>query len=124
MFVGFGFLFWINSIRYKRQSKEFKIPSKRFYLEKQMTDQEIPKCPHCDGEMKKWQVPENSTWGVPFLYVCFNDECPYFIRGWDHMKKTQEAHASYRHSLNPEKGSTGPLPCWNHNAHKDHIIDD
>ena len=89
-----------------------------------MNDQEKPKCPHCDAEMKKWRVPENSTWGVPFMYVCFNDECPYYVRGWDHMKKTQNATASYRHSLNPTNGSTGPLPCWNANAHKDHIIDE
>ncbi|RLC29906.1 MAG: hypothetical protein DRH37_06515, partial [Deltaproteobacteria bacterium] len=76
------------------------------------------------GEMKKWRVPENSTWAVPFLYVCFNDECPYFVRGWAHMKETQNAYASYRHSLNPKNGSTGPLPCWSKSAHKNHIIED
>ncbi len=89
-----------------------------------MDIKEKPKCTHCGAEMKKWRVPEDSTWGIPFKYVCFNDECPYYVRGWDHMKKTQNARASYRHSMNPENGSTGPLPCWSRDAHKDQIIED
>lgn len=89
-----------------------------------MTEQETPKCEHCDAEMKKWLVPPDSTWATEFLWVCFNDECPYFQRGWDHMMKTQEARASYRHSMNPETGSTGPLPCWSYSALRDRIIEE
>ena len=89
-----------------------------------MNDQEIPRCKHCNEAMKKWQPPADSTWSTTFLWVCFNDECPYFIRGWDHMMKTQEVKASYRHSLNPETGTTGPLPTWSHDAHRDRIIED
>jgi hypothetical protein len=89
-----------------------------------MNDKERPKCRHCNAEMRKWRTPENSTWEAPFLWVCFNDECPYFVRGWAHMMKTQEVKASYRQSLDPVSGAAGPLPCWSNEAHKDNIIED
>jgi hypothetical protein len=88
-----------------------------------MSEQEIPKCRHCGVEMKKWRTPQLSTWSGQFQWVCFNDECPYYVRGWDHMLKTQNVKASYRHKLDPETGATGPLPCWSAGAHKDQIID-
>ncbi|GEM_PF-245456 len=92
--------------------------------EKKMSTQEKPKCTHCGTAMEKWEVPTNSTWGTKFLWVCFNDECPYFVRGWDHMMKTQEVKASYRHSINPDTGTASPLPCWSYDAHKDKLIQD
>ena len=89
-----------------------------------MNQQETLKCPHCEVKMKKWRTPADSTWGTAFQWVCFNDECPYFVRGWDHIMETQKVTASYRHRLNPETGTSGPLPVWTYNAHKDRIIED
>jgi hypothetical protein len=88
-----------------------------------MNQQETPKCPHCEVKMKKWRTPADSTWGTAFQWVCFNDECPYFVHGWDHIMETQKVTASYRHRLNPETGTSGPLPVWAYNAHKDRIMD-
>lgn len=89
-----------------------------------MGNLEKPTCRHCGAVMKKWQPPADSTWADTFLWVCFNDECPYFKRGWEHMMKTQEVKASYRHSVNAKTGATGPLPCWSYDAQKDRIIEE
>ena len=89
-----------------------------------MKIKEAPKCPYCGAVMKKWRTPPHSTWTSEFNWVCFNDECPYFVRGWEHMLKTQNVKASYRHMIDPDTGNAGPLPCWSYDAHKDQIIED
>ena len=94
-----------------------------------INDNEVQICPHCGKKMSKWTTPQlpfggSTTWTSEFLHVCFNDECPYFVRGWDWIMESQKAKASYRHRLDPETGNSGPLPCWSHNAHKDRIIDE
>ncbi|MFH1125101.1 MAG: ogr/Delta-like zinc finger family protein [Pseudomonadota bacterium] len=89
-----------------------------------MDQTQEPICPHCSVVMKKWRTPASSTWGATFQWVCFNDDCPYFVRGWDWMLKEQNVKASYRHKMDPETGASGPLPAWSNDAHKDQVIED
>jgi len=89
-----------------------------------MNQQETPKCPHCEVKMKKWRTPAGSTWGTTFQWVCFNDECPYFVRGWDWIMESQNVKASYRHRIDPKTSTPGPLPVWSYDDYKDQIIED
>ena len=89
-----------------------------------MTEQNVPHCPHCSRKMKKWRVPLASTWANDFFYVCFNDECPYYVRGWERLWEKQATRASYRCRLDPDTGKFAPLPVWSADALKDEIIAD
>ncbi len=90
---------------------------------KEVPDKKAPLCPHCSQEMKKWKVPIASTWANEFFYVCFNDECPYFVQGWEHIWEQQATKASYRCRLDPDTGEYGPIPVWSYDALKNDIIE-
>lgn len=70
-------------------------------------EQKKPVCPHCNVEMSIWEVPpltfsDGLGWGAPYLYVCFNDDCPPFKAGWDHIYENYAHKASYRCMCEPQ----------------------
>ncbi len=87
-----------------------------------MTDNRVPTCPHCGGQLTRWLSPELTSWGEREHLVCFNDDCTYFVRGWDWMSSQYSVHASYRYRLDPQTGEEGPLPVWSRAAMKDRIV--
>ena len=76
--------------------------------------------------MKKWKVPDTpfAEWGADYLYICFNDECPYMLRGWEVMSKQGNLGFSYRAMFNPASGSVGPMPIHSLKAMREGIVDD
>ncbi len=92
---------------------------------KKASIKETLRCPHCDQKLSKWEVPDNpfcQTWDNAYMYICFNDECPYFVRGWDKMHRDTLQGMSYRLMYNPEKDRCLPIPVPSHQALKDGII--
>jgi SAM-dependent methyltransferase len=83
-------------------------------------------CPHCGVRMKKWAVPYSpfSNWDSEYLYICFNDECPYLVRGWDVMNRQGNAGVSYRQMFNPDTGCLSPMPVPSLKVLRDGIVEE
>jgi SAM-dependent methyltransferase len=83
-------------------------------------------CPHCGDKLQKWLVPDNPfvcTWDNDFMYICFNDECSYYTRGWDFLRREGNS-GSYRLMYNPEKDVCMPVPVPNAKALREGIAVD
>ncbi len=80
------------------------------------------KCPHCQSTLLAWRAPAESSWGPQVQFVCFSDECPYYVAGWDWMMEKFNVRASYRHRYDPEAKAGGPLPVWAPDAHRNAIV--
>jgi hypothetical protein len=79
-------------------------------------------CPHCGSRLSRWLVPEDTNWSEEFLFVCFNDDCPYFREGWDWMREQFKQQASYRYMISPVTGATSMIPVWSPEALRELIV--
>ena len=89
-----------------------------------MTNEDKTVCPHCGSKLTPWAPPDDSSWGSHAQWVCFNDECPYYVRGWQWMWERYQQKASYRWRFNPETKEQGPLPVWSDVALRDGIVEE
>ena len=84
-------------------------------------------CPYCGEPLRKWAVPDNpfcQTWENDHMYICFNDACPYFVRGWDHMDGEGNRGMSYRLMYIPQKDRCSPVPVPSPKALKEGIVEE
>jgi len=79
-------------------------------------------CPHCGAPLEPFALPENGGWDSPYHLACFNDACPYFVRGWDWMMERYSVKASYRYRVDPGTRTDSPLPVWSPTALRDRIL--
>ena len=82
----------------------------------------ITQCPHCGAKLSAWLNPEGTSWGEGIQYVCFNDDCEYYQKGWAWMLEKVQQKTSYRFRFDPQTGQQGPLPVWSEYALKDRIV--
>jgi SAM-dependent methyltransferase len=82
-------------------------------------------CPHCGDRLRKWQVPYTpfTTWDTEFMYICFNDTCPYLLRGFGVMARQGNRGVSYRLLYNPRNDCCMPVPVPSLAALRESIVD-
>jgi len=88
-----------------------------------------PICPHCNKEMSIWEVPpvtfsDGLGWGTPYLFLCFNDECPLYQKGWENLKENFNQTASYRCMNYPGTDTFELMPVFSPMGATGQIIDD
>jgi glutaredoxin len=88
-----------------------------------------PACPHCKKEMSLWEVPpvnfsDGLGWGVPYLFLCFNDECSLYKEGWENLKENYNQTASYRCINYPGTDTFELMPVFSSMGATGQIIDD
>jgi hypothetical protein len=81
-------------------------------------------CPHCGSRLERWRVPDGASWPEEFFFVCFDDECSYYRRGWTWMEERYGQKASFRYALNPRTSASLPLPVWSDQATREMIVND
>lgn len=69
-------------------------------------------CPHCGERLRKWAVPQTpfTEWDAEHFYLCFNDACPYLVRGFTVMAAQGNTSFSYRLSYDRERDRVGAIP--------------
>ncbi len=68
-------------------------------------------CPHCGAPLSRLGLNEAMS-DHSFDYACFNDDCPYYVRGWVWMEQQYGVKASYRYRVDPVRGFESPVPVW------------
>ncbi len=104
------------------------IETRQEYMERVMAMPK-PRCPYCNEEMKLWEVPpitfsDGLGWGSPYLFLCFNDECPLYSQGWKDMEENYAQHASMRCFNYPGTEQFECMPVFSPMGGQGQIIDD
>ncbi len=90
-----------------------------------MSDSTTLTCPHCGATLNKITLPwEQSTWGEEFAYVCFNDECSLYTKGWKRMRELYDKNISYRYMMFDQSRKSISQPVWDSIALRDRIVDE
>ncbi len=82
-------------------------------------------CPHCEGKLDPVEMPAGSGWDGQIHWVCFNNDCSYYRKGWDWMWEQYRVRRSNRFRItNRETGKSSPLSVWSDDAVRDFIVEE
>jgi hypothetical protein len=89
---------------------------------------EVKNCPHCKQPLSCCEAPpihvgDGLGWGSDILFICLNDACPPFLKGWDKIEAQHGHHASYRYMELPGSPEGNYMMVGNADAFKACIID-
>ena len=81
-------------------------------------------CPHCEQPLSAFEVPDEVAYDQSVQWACFNDDCPYYTKGWTWMWERYQVRASYRYRVvDPATGWSSPIAVWSETALRDRIVE-
>ena len=78
-------------------------------------------CPYCGGPLVAVELPE-TLFDHAFDLACFDDGCPYYVRGWAWMEQHFGVKTSYRYRVDARTGRASPLAVWSPTALRSSIL--
>jgi SAM-dependent methyltransferase len=90
-------------------------PPPEVVRERKARVRETLRCPYCEEPLEKFEIELSPfcEWPNEYMYVCFNNDCPYLISGWDVLAAQGNPGFSYRLMYDPttDRCMPTPLPC-------------
>lgn len=85
-------------------------------------------CPHCKEKLTCCNAPpfhvgDGLGWGSEVIFICLNDECPLFVRGWQHIEEQFAHSSSYRYMLVPGEKTGSAMMVAGKDAFKGCAVD-
>lgn len=83
----------------------------------EVTVKKAPVCGHCGAQMVRYDLPpvtfaDGLGWATTFLWVCANDECPVFRKGFEHTLGNYGHTTSLRSIVEPDSGRASVIPAF------------
>ncbi len=84
-------------------------------------------CPHCKSKLSCCEAPpihvgDGLGWGSEVMFICLNDGCSLFLRGWEQIELKYGHHASYRYMELPGSPEGNLMMVGNADAFKACVI--
>jgi len=85
-------------------------------------------CPHCSGDLTLCHSPavhvgDGLGWGSEYLFICLNDTCPLFVKGWDYIANQYGHVGSYRYMEVPNSKETYTMMVAGKDAFTGSVVD-
>ncbi|MCB2184013.1 MAG: zinc ribbon domain-containing protein [Desulfobulbaceae bacterium] len=85
-------------------------------------------CPHCNIRLSCCETPpfhigDGLGWGSDVMFICLNDECPVYVKGWEHIDLQYGHNGTYRYMLLPGEKKGDFLMVGSPDAFTGSIID-
>jgi len=92
------------------------------YLEEEHT------CPHCKTKLTLCHAPpvhvgDGLGWGSEYLFICLNDDCSLFAKGWEYIENQYGHVGSYRYMEIPGCKETYNMMVAGRGAFTGSIVD-
>ena len=84
-------------------------------------------CPHCKSKLSCCEAPpihvgDGLGWGSEVMFICLNDGCSLFLKGWEQIESKYGHHASYRYMELPGSPEGNLMMVGNADAFKACVI--